>query len=603
MLFRSGTLDDFRFLRLFWELPSRSSDWRTYYNGGVYSPFCDSFPLKVGWADNGKEVKTFVEQKVGSASRKVQGEDKYFKPGFVFPRRTKAFSPKFMPSGGIFSTGGQAGFVSNEDLAWSISLLASRVCTFLISLSQGRTGDAAQYEVGLVKRLPWPTFVSSDCKQKLSEIAIEIYNIRSNLISRELTSYEFSYPKLLSHRKFGLKKCIDIENNNHQESILKIDKLTNDIDNISLLLYGLTEKDVECLSMLSKIEDIAGIVSISDEINNSATQYATDTGCYDTSSMIDYFTGATVGLWDVRYTTGDKCVNGWSDPLAALPVFPTGVLQNSLGLPAVPDDVPANYPLHISWVGILVDDENHPADIVTRVSDVLEMVWNDHADTIAHEVCELLSVKTLRDFFRRPTGFFADHLKRYSKSRRQAPIYWPLSSIKGSYTLWIYYHRLTDQTLHTALADFVDPKLKSVRAEISSLRESATNQTHLEELLDLEKELADFHDEIERIIKLPWKPNLNDGVLITASPLWKLFRLPKWQKDLKACWEKLEKGDYDWAHLAYSIWPKRVEGVCKKDRSIAIAHGLENLCEIAPPKATKKRGKKSVQFELEETSD
>ena len=37
---------------------------------------------------------------------------------------------------------------------------------------------------------------------------------------------------------------------------------------------------------------------------------------------------------------------------------------------------------------------------------------------------------------RRPTGFFADHLKRYSKSRRQAPIYWPLSTAKGSYTLW-----------------------------------------------------------------------------------------------------------------------------------------------------------------------
>ncbi len=101
------------------------------------------------------------------------------------------------------------------------------------------------------------------------------------------------------------------------------------------------------------------------------------------------------------------------------------------------------------------------------------------------ETLDLLRLKTLRDFFHRPAGFFVDHLKRYSKSRRQAPIYWPLSSTKGSYTLWIYYPRLTDQTLHTALADYVDPKLKSVRAEISSLRESATNQTRLEELLDL----------------------------------------------------------------------------------------------------------------------
>lgn len=280
------------------------------------------------------------------------------------------------------------------------------------------------------------------------------------------------------------------------------------------------------------------------------------------------------------------------------------MLQNSEGLPAEPKDVAFEYPLRISWPGILVDDENHPEDIIARVEDALKAILNDRWEAIEHEACKLLGVKTLRDYFRRPSGFFADHLKRYSKSRRQAPIYWPLSTAKGSYTLWIYYHRLTDQTLHTALADFVDPKLKSVRAEISALRESGTHRDRLEELLDLEKELADFHTEIERIIKLPWKPNLNDGVLITASPLWKLFRLPKWQKDLKACWEKLEKGDYDWAHLAYSIWPKRVEEVCKKDRAIAIAHGLEHLRQVEPPKPKGTRGrKKAVQTDFDEMGE
>jgi hypothetical protein len=117
-------------------------------------------------------------------------------------------------------------------------------------------------------------------------------------------------------------------------------------------------------------------------------------------------------------------------------------------------------------------------------------------------------------------------------------------------------------------------------------------------LLDLEKELEEYRAEIERIIKLPWKPNLNDGALITASPLWKLFRLPKWQKDLKACWDNLARGEHDWAHLAYSIWPKRVEDACKTDRSIAIAHDLEHLCQVEPPKA--KRGKKRTTDAPEE---
>jgi hypothetical protein len=96
--------------------------------------------------------------------------------------------------------------------------------------------------------------------------------------------------------------------------------------------------------------------------------------------------------------------------------------------------------------------------------------------------------------------------------------------------------------------------------------------------------MQDLHDELLRVAQLPWKPNLNDGVLITASPLWKLFRLLKWQKDLKACWEELAVGDYDWAHLAHSIWPDRVRAKCKTDRSLAIAHSLEDLCEVAAPK-------------------
>ena len=64
------------------------------------------------------------------------------------------------------------------------------------------------------------------------------------------------------------------------------------------------------------------------------------------------------------------------------------------------------------------------------------------------------------------------------------------------------------------------------------------------------------------------------------------------------CWKKLESGDYDWAHLAYSIWPNRVRDVCKSDRSIAIAHDLESLCELAAEPPKKKRSKKIA---LEET--
>lgn len=61
---------------------------------------------------------------------------------------------------------------------------------------------------------------------------------------------------------------------------------------------------------------------------------------------------------------------------------------------------------------------------------------------------------------------------------------------------------------------------------------------------------------------------------------------------LKETWTKLGKGDYAWAHLAMRYWSERVRVKCRHDKSLAIAHGLEDLY-VEPPAAPKKtRGRK-----------
>ncbi len=214
------------------------------------------------------------------------------------------------------------------------------------------------------------------------------------------------------------------------------------------------------------------------------------------------------------------------------------------------------------------------------------------------KICTILGIRSLRDYLRKPAAFFADHLTRYSRSRRQAPLFWPLSTCSGGYTLWIYYHRLNDQTLYTCVNDYIEPKLRNVRETADKLRgqssRSREGQKQFEELQELELELPDLRDELLRIAQLPWQPNLNDGVQITAAPLWKLFRLPRWQKKLKETWESLEKGEYDWAHLAYTLWPERIREKCRKDKSLAIAHNREDLYEEPPPKPAARGRKKSA---------
>ena len=313
-----------------------------------------------------------------------------------------------------------------------------------------------------------------------------------------------------------------------------------------------------------------------------------------TSDALAFLIGTTLGRWDIRYATGERQPPELPDPFDPLPICPPGMLQNAEGLPAEPADVPTDYPLRISWPGILVDDATHPEDIVTRVEDALKVIWKDRWEAIELEACEFLGVKSLRDYFRRPAAFFADHLKRYSKSRRQAPIYWPLSTESGSYTLWIYYHRLTPDTLFACITNFVAPKQEQTERTLARLGaknpRTAAEEKEYEAAAALIGELATFRAELERLAKI-WKPNLNDGVQITAAPLWSLFRLPKWQKTLKETWQELEKGDYDWAHLALSLWPERVIPKCVKDRSLAIAHGFD---EALWEEVSEKKGKKKA---------
>jgi hypothetical protein len=60
--------------------------------------------------------------------------------------------------------------------------------------------------------------------------------------------------------------------------------------------------------------------------------------------------------------------------------------------------------------------------------------------------------------------------------------------------------------------------------------------------------------------------------------LWRLVPQNKaWQKELNATWDALCGEKYDWAYLAMHLWPERVVPKCAKDRSLAIAHGLEEV--------------------------
>ncbi|MDM8516746.1 hypothetical protein QUF76_11140 [Desulfobacterales bacterium HSG16] len=276
-----------------------------------------------------------------------------------------------------------------------------------------------------------------------------------------------------------------------------------------------------------------------------------------------------------------KWPNENNDYSAPLPICSPGMLQNDFGIPVEPEDNPADYPLRITWNGIIVDDEGNPEDIITRIREAMIVVWKDNSTHVEQDACEIIGVKSLREYFNKPAGFFSDHLKQYSKSRRKAPIYWQLSTPSASYSVWLYYHRFTKDTFYKVLNDYVIPKLQHEERKLTTLQQeygpnaTAKQRKEISTQETFVEELQTFKQEVTRIAPL-WNPNLNDGVIINFAPLWRLVpQLKPWQKECKKVWDKLVKGDYDWAHLSMHLWPERVVPKCLKDRSLAIAHDLE----------------------------
>src|SRR5437867_492651 len=257
------------------------------------------------------------------------------------------------------------------------------------------------------------------------------------------------------------------------------------------------------------------------------------------------------------------------------------MLAGDDGLPVA--SVPSGYPLTFPVNGILVDDPGHRHDMTAAVRLVFDEVFGANADARRNEAATLLDPKDhdLRAWL--ASSFFEHHLKRYSKSRRKAPILWQLGTSSGRYSVWLYAHRLTRDSFFQIQNDVIGPKLAHEESQLTSLVQGAGGSPSAKDRKEIAAqetfvgELRAMLDEVKRVTPL-WNPTLDDGVVLTMAPLWRLVPQHKsWQKELKSKWYELAAGNYDWAHIAMHLWPERVVPKCATDRSLAIAHGLENV--------------------------
>jgi hypothetical protein len=544
-----ATADDFRFVRGWWEIDADNERWPGFSKGGAYSAFYADLYLVGNWEDDGKQIRNFFDPKTGKLNSRPQSTEFYRRPGLTWPLRARKFCPQALPADAVISVRG-SGIFSENPLLY-LGLFSSRAVDLLLRMLSGREGHP-QYDMGDISALPLPR-VSPEVSSTLERLSFRGWSLKRTLDTINETSHAFLLPAVL-RTLLGdyVPAAIDAE----------LIQIQTEIDDIAFDLYRFSEADRQAALGQSGAEQTSENEPEDEEEGDSESEVP------PVDALLSWAVGVAFGRFDWRLANGEREAPPEPDPFDPLPAKSPGML---------PDGAE---PFH-AHSDILVDDQGHTHDLARLVEEVLVRV----DVTVPDDVRRWLQ----RDFF----GF---HLQRYSKSRRKAPIYWPLSTTSGSYTLWVYYPSLTSQTLYTAINDFIEPKLKQVGADVTTLRNkgsarSRDDEKQLEALQAFELELIELRDTLLKLAPT-YKPNHDDGVQISAAPLWPLFRHKPWQKVLKETLAKLEKGDYDWAHLAMNYWPERVREKCKTDKSLAVAHDLEDLYVEPETKQKKARGRK-----------
>ena len=543
-----ATAGDFRFVRAWWEVAQEGMGrrWFPFAKGGQYSPFYADVFLCVNWGNDGAEISNYFKSSSDRIASRPQNTEYYFRPGLTWPLRGARFSAQAVPVGCVFSVAGKMAFTQREVLNAFLALFNSVPFAFLIRC----LSDAVriQFEVGLIQQTPIP-HVSSEGRVLLDNAARCAWSLKRSLDTVNETSHAFVLPSGLNERITGLDRAaIEAE----------LAQIQRQIDDHAFDLYGIGPEDRAVIESSNNTAAGSGeAAKASDDEEAEADDGDTDAEAFcpgEQGAVISWLVGVAFGHFDPRLATRERAVPPKPEPFDPLPSRSPGMWPEG--------EAPKDFP------DILVDDAGHAADLATRVNQSAERIgWLPPEDVRAWLSREL----------------FPLHINMYSKSRRKAPIYWQLATTSGSYSVWLYIHAFTKDTFFRVQHEYAAPKLLHEEQRLESMRRefgespARAERKQIDEQEAFVAELRAFLEEIQRIAPL-WNPDLDDGVIINFAPLWRLVpQCKSWQKELKATWDALCAGEYDWAHLAMHLWPERVVPKCAKDRSLAIAHGLEDV--------------------------
>ena len=550
--------------RLYFEETSTSNN-RLLYNGGNYSLFYTTYGESFVWEKDGLLAYTYPNFR--PTGLEFQGKSQ----GVAYGKRGDILDAHVLKKGFFFTVEGQTipNLLRNNSFV-VLSYVNSILSQYTINLYTGQHKPS-----GYMNLLPMPDYATR--QSDIERIVNAIIDIKRKWFSLDETNLEYHGLIAQMELKGGIEAGLDKMQEQLTADYTRYEELVKENDDLWMDLADI-DRGCEFRQTLNNYKarrPYEELLSIDGASNQNLIDKKTMA-----QEIVMELVGMAFGRWNTAYAKGEQAIPEFGDVFDALPFMPV-VSQGEAACPAQLD-VPTD--------GILTNNSDSSLCLASHVREVMHYLWADRADDMEYELCQLIGCKSLQAYLASPTGFFDYHFKRYTKSRRKAPIYWLLASEDGTVDYWVYYPKLSKNTLPQFIIRLREQQ-ELLRTRLNAAL-AAHDKTQESQIRAEQEQVEGMMDELNRILATGYVPNHDDGVPVTAAPLLHLAASRPWRVECEKNMELLEKGDYDWSHLAMSMYPARVTQKAKKDWCMALTHGLEHICENKPKekKARKKKG-------------
>ncbi len=512
-----------QFLRFHWEIYQDSLEikWFCYQKGGNYRKWYGNNELIVNWENHGISIKSNVDNKTGRLRSHNYNGDFSFKKGITWTAFSGSSISARLSDNDLFDSRGPKYFIENDHVLYTLGLLNCSVSkSYLEAFS-----PAIDIKPGHVSKLP---FILWNDQSLINNFVQECLSIAKLEYDSKETSRGFKTNELIRNIANDIEASYDMFCQSWYNKFKQLHKNEEELNRQFIEIYGLQDE----LTPDVPLEEIT-ILKEETSIENGELVFHSD-------EVFAQFLSYAVGCMFGRYSLDMEGLI-LANQGETLKDYFAKVSKSKDQLAFIPDE---------DNIIPVLDDEWFEDDIVARFHVFLKASFGEKEFQKNLAFIEECLGKDIRKYFVK--DFYNDHIKRFKKR----PIYWLFSSPKDSFSVLIYLHRYTPDTLNkilnSYLREFIE-KLNLQRKQLEHIEVNGTPSEQSKARKDIDKidfKLADCKQyEAEILYPLASERialDLDDGVLVNYNKLGSAVATVPGLNDIKT---KKKVKEFDWIDI------------------------------------------------------